>query len=63
MMTELWCLAKRPVYVSAAEASRLLGIPAATIRKWRERNKLEVADVDRSGRPLYLLEAVRRVAA
>lgn len=44
--------------VSAAEAEREFGVPAALIRKWKQRRTLHVSGIDISGRPLYRAERI-----
>jgi DNA-binding transcriptional MerR regulator len=45
--------------LTTAEAGCLAGVPAATVRKWRERGRIAPAGLDERGRPLYTREAVR----
>ena len=46
--------------VNATQAASEVGIPAATVWKWKERGTLEPADYDNRGRPLYHLIDVFR---
>jgi hypothetical protein len=39
--------------LSAAEAERLLGIPAVRVRQWKHVGKIWAMGLDGSGRPLY----------
>lgn len=57
-----WCLARRHTMVSAAEAERILGIPAARVRQWAKRGHIHAAGLDQSGRPLYDLDTLKRRA-
>lgn len=58
---------RRPIrLLSAAEAEKLLGIPAARVRKWHQLHKvtgLYAYGLDRSRRPLYLESDLRRLNA
>jgi transposase-like protein len=45
-------------YYTTAEAGRLVGVPPATIRKWRQRGWLQTQGLDERGRPLHTREAV-----
>lgn len=44
--------------VSAAEAEREFGVPAHRVRVWANRKRLHASGLDRSGRPLYRVEAI-----
>jgi DNA-binding transcriptional MerR regulator len=49
--------------VSAAEAARLTGIPAGTIRHWAARQRLFSVGLDKDGRPLYRLSEIKALRA
>lgn len=42
-----------PTLLTAAQAQRFLGVPAATVRSWALRGQLTSHDRDGLGRPLY----------
>jgi DNA-binding transcriptional MerR regulator len=46
----------------AAEAQRILGIAAATIRQWARRHRLWPRGLDERGRPLYATCDIVRLA-
>lgn len=52
-----------PTLVIAAEAQRLLGIAAGTIRQWARRRKLWARGLDQHGRPMYAVADLMRLAA
>ena len=45
--------------LATADAARLAGVSAATIRSWRNRGHLVAQGLDERGRPLHTREAVR----
>lgn len=49
--------------VSAAEAEREFGVPAHRVRVWANRKKLHASGLDRSGRPLYRVDAIAALLA
>lgn len=51
-----------PRLVSAAEAAKLLDIPATRIRQWASRGRIHAVGLDVSRRPLYDLDAIKRRA-
>jgi DNA-binding transcriptional MerR regulator len=42
-----------PLWIGAAEAEDIFGVPAATVRQWARRRRLYPRGIDDSGRPLY----------
>lgn len=42
-----------PLWIGAAEAEDIFGVPAATVRQWARRRRLYARGLDDSGRPLY----------
>lgn len=46
-------------FLTTPESGQLVGVSAATIRKWRERGWLAAQGLDERGRPLHTREAVR----
>jgi hypothetical protein len=45
-------------YLTTAEAARVAGVDASTIRKWRERGWLAAQGLSERGWPLHTAEAV-----
>lgn len=58
----LGAAAQMPRTVTAAQAAAELGVRAGTVRQWANRGRLTAVD-QRDGRPAYLLDEVRRLAA
>jgi hypothetical protein len=46
-------------FLTTAEAGRLVGVSASTIRSWRNRGWLTAQGLDEHGHPLHTREAVR----
>lgn len=44
--------------LTTAEASRIFGVAAATIRKWAQLGKIHPSGIDRAGRKLYKLRHI-----
>jgi len=46
-------------YLSTPQGARMLGIKAATLRKWKERGWISPQGLDERGNPLYSRQALR----
>lgn len=45
--------------LTTPQAARLVGVTAATVRKWRQRGRILPDGLDEHGRPLYRRETAR----
>ena len=52
-----------PILLTASEAHRYLGVPAATVRSWAARGQLPSHDRNELGQPLYSAADVLTLAA
>jgi DNA-binding transcriptional MerR regulator len=48
-----------PLWYTAAEAERHLGIPASTVRSWARRRQIVARGLDEEGSPLYAVSDLR----
>ena len=50
-----------PIWYTAAEAERHLGIPASTVRSWARRRRIVSRGIDEAGSPLYAVDDLRKL--